>query len=75
MINLEGCEHIIHLPVMNPAYCCYDYMIPFKSNKDKVGVLCWTTSSDEEGLRKALPVGKMVSDTLFPGSSATFSKV
>ena len=46
-------------------------MIPFASGvgengKPKKGVICWTVSTDEEGLRKALPVGGRVSEVLFP---------
>jgi hypothetical protein len=66
LIQLEGCELVIHLPVQNPAYCVYDLMIPFASGVGKVGIICWTVSSDEEGLRKALPVGECVSKELFP---------
>lgn len=66
LVPLDGCELAIHLPVMNPAYCVYDLMIPFASGVGKRGVICWTVSSDEEGLRKALPVGESVSKELFP---------
>jgi hypothetical protein len=66
LITLEGCELVIHLPVQNPVNCVYDLMIPFSSGVGKKGVICWTLNSDEEGLRKALPVGECVSKELFP---------
>ena len=67
VVELENCETLIHLPVKNPAEIMWDEMIPFKSHADRTGVLCWTVSTDEEGLRKALPVGDCVSRELFPG--------
>jgi hypothetical protein len=60
------CELVMHLPVQNPAYCVYDLMIPFATAVGKVGLICWTVSTDEEGLHKALPVGENVSSELFP---------
>ena len=57
---------VIHLPVQNPADCGYDLIIPFASGVGKVGVICWTVSTDEKGLRAALPVGEYVSRELFP---------
>eukprot|EP00555_Chaetoceros_dichaeta_P007430 CAMPEP_0198270590 /NCGR_PEP_ID=MMETSP1447-20131203/45643_1 /TAXON_ID=420782 /ORGANISM="Chaetoceros dichaeta, Strain CCMP1751" /LENGTH=144 /DNA_ID=CAMNT_0043962691 /DNA_START=60 /DNA_END=494 /DNA_ORIENTATION=+ len=66
MVQLEGCEMVIHLPLQNPANCVFDLMIPFASNVGKMGVICWTVSTDEEGLREALPVGERVSSELFP---------
>lgn len=68
LVQLEGCELAIHLPVQNPAevFPGTDMMIPFASGPGKVGVICWTCNSDEEGLREALPVGECVSKTLFP---------
>ena len=55
------------MPVVNPAAILWDMMIPFASGKGR-GVLCWTVSTDEAGLRKHLPVGGSVSDALFPKS-------
>ena len=67
LINLEGCEHDIHLPVQNPANCIFDLMIPFMSGTDgKKGVIIWTISTDEAGLRASLPVGDSISQELFP---------
>lgn len=66
MVQLEGCKMEIHLPVQNPASCVYDLMIPFASGVGKLGVICWTVSTDEAGLREALPVGTCVSSELFP---------
>lgn len=66
MVQLENCELKIHLPVQNPANCVFDLMIPFSSGPGKVGVICWTVSTDEGGLRGALPVGECVSAELFP---------
>ena len=66
LVQLPGCEMVIHLPVMNPANCVYDLMVPFASGVGRVGVMCWTVSSDEAGLRAALPVGECVSRELFP---------
>jgi len=66
LVQLEGCEMVIHLPVQNPVNCVYDLMIPFASAVGKVGVICWTVSTDEKGLRQALPVGECVSKELFP---------
>lgn len=66
LVQIEGCEMVIHLPVQNPAYCTFDLMIPFSRGVGTVGVICWTVSTDEQGLRAALPVGKCVSSELFP---------
>jgi hypothetical protein len=68
MVQLDGCEMVIHLPVQNPAYVTFDLMIPFASGVGKSGVICWTVSTDEDGLRAALPVGSCVSSELFPGN-------
>lgn len=66
LVTLEGCELLLHMPVKNPAFCVFDLMIPFTSGVGKRGVLCWTVTSDEQGLRKALPLGDIVSQDLFP---------
>lgn len=67
LVVLEGSEMVIHLPVKNPEHCVYDLMIPFASgSQGKKGVICWTVSTDEDGLRKALPVGESFSKELFP---------
>lgn len=66
LVQLAGCEMTVHLPVQNPAYCVFDMMIPFASGAGKVGVICWTVSTDEDGLRHALPVGDNISEVLFP---------
>ena len=66
MAPLDGCELVLHLPVVNPAFCVFDMMIPFARGGGKKGVICWTVSTDEEGLRAALPVGERVSKVLFP---------
>jgi len=66
MVALDECTLTIHLPVVNPAYCVFDMMIPFASAVGKKGVICWTVNSDEEALRKALPVGERVSKELVP---------
>ena len=69
LVALEGCEMVIHLPVMNHAYIAWDMMIPFARGVGKLGVICWTVSTDEAGLRKALPVGDCVSKELFPSQA------
>ena len=66
LVPLADCEMVIHLPVKNPAEIMWDEMIPFTSGAGKKGVICWTVSTDEAGLRAALPVGESVSTTLFP---------
>ena len=66
LIALEECELDIHLPVQNPAHMKFDVMIPFACGNGKLGVICWTVSTDEAGLRKALPVGDSISKELFP---------
>eukprot|EP00961_Rhodomonas_salina_P127765 1722539-Rhodomonas_salina.1 len=66
MVALEGCELVIHLPVKNPAQIQYDLMIPFASGVGETGIICWTVSTDESGLRAALPVGECLSKELFP---------
>jgi len=73
LVQLEGCEMRVHLPVQNPVNCVYDLMIPFRfaSGEGNVGVICWTVSTDEKGLREALPVGECVSRELFPDAVAT----
>jgi len=65
-LHQHGCEMNIHLPAQNPAYALFDLMIPFARGAGKVGVICWTVSSDEDGLRAALPVGACLSRSLFP---------
>ena len=70
MVQLEGCELTVHLPVQNPAYCVFDLMIPFASGVGKIGVIIWTVSSDADGLKHALPVGDCVSTALFPSEGA-----
>ena len=40
--------------VQNPDYCVFDLMIPFASGPGKMGVICWTVTSDEAGLRKVV---------------------
>ena len=71
LVRPADCEMVLHLPAMNPAYIYWDYMIPFVTGVDaeggiKKGVMCWTTSSDEDALKAALPVGESVSAVLFP---------
>ena len=67
IVPLEGCEMVVHLPVKNPAYVLWDLMIPFTSGpQGEKGVIIWTVSADEAGLRQALPVGESVSKELFP---------
>ena len=68
LVSIEGCERLIHLPVLNPAYCVFDLMIPFATGmgEGKKGVICWTTTADEDMLRAALPVGETMSLELFP---------
>jgi len=68
LISLEGCEMVVHLPMQNPAYICFNLMIPFAAGVGKTGVLIWTVSTDEAGLRQALPVGESVSQQLFPSA-------
>ena len=66
IIQLEGCELQIYLPLKNPAYCVFDLLVPFAARPGKVGLLCWVVSTDEKGLRKALPLGSSVDAQLFP---------
>ena len=66
LVELDGCEMDIHLPVHNPAYVMFDLMVPFTRGPGKTGVICWTVSSDEDGLKAVLPVGDCVSRSLFP---------
>jgi hypothetical protein len=66
LIALDNCEMIIHLPVQNTAYITFDLMIPFSSGIGKKGVIIWTISTDEDGLRDALPIGECVNSELFP---------
>ena len=40
--------------VQNPDHCFFDLMIPFASGPGKMGVICWTVTSDEAGLRKVV---------------------
>jgi hypothetical protein len=65
LLQIEGCELDIHLPVMNTEEMAWDVMVPFTSQKGKKGVICWVVNTDEEKLRKALPVGELVSKELF----------
>lgn len=66
LIEFDGCELDVHLPIQHPSYCVYDLMIPFSSGTGKKGVMIWTVNTDEAGIRDALPVGDSVSDKLFP---------
>ena len=66
LIEFDGCELDVHLPIQHPDYCVYDLMIPFSVGTGKKGVMIWTVNADEAGLREALPVGASVSDGLFP---------
>jgi len=66
LVPLADCELVMHLPIKNPAEIMWDEMIPFSTGTGKQGVICWTVSTDEAGLRDALPVGESVSSTLFP---------
>ena len=66
LLQLEGCELELHMPVKNPAYCVYDLMVPFACAPGKVAMLCWVVNSDEKGLRKALPLGESISPDMFP---------
>ena len=66
IVTFDECELSVHLPVHNPAYVMFDLMVPFALGGGKTGVMCWTVSSDEDGLRNALPVGDCVSRDLFP---------
>ena len=53
---------------MNPDSVFFDLMVPFTSRPGTTSLLCWTVSSDVEGLRRALPVAANapVFDELFP---------
>jgi len=69
LVQLEGCELVIHLPALNPAYATMggaDQMVPFSYGVGKKGVLCWVVNTNEAALREALPVGGTVSEKLFP---------
>jgi len=65
LVKIDGCELCIHLPVMNTEEVAWDVMVPFTAQKGKKGVICWVVNTDEEKLRKALPVGELVSKELF----------
>jgi hypothetical protein len=71
LVVIPECQLTMHLPVKDPDAVAFDCMIPFASRPGETSVLCWTTSTDEAGLRAALPVGEVVSDALFPGSAGT----
>jgi hypothetical protein len=71
LVVIPECQLSMHLPVKDPDAVAFDCMIPFASRPGETSVLCWTTSTDEAGLRAALPVGEVVSDALFPGSAGT----
>ena len=68
LIKLEGCELSLHLPLLNPAYCVFDMMIPFATGvgPGKKGVICFVTKTTEDALKAALPIGGSVSEVLFP---------
>ena len=57
---------MLHVPIKNPAVILWDEMVPFAAGNGRRGVLCFTVSTDEAGLKAALPVGDRVSDALFP---------
>lgn len=71
LVKVPECQLTMHLPVKDPDAVAFDCMIPFASRPGETSVLCWTTSTDEAGLRAALPVGEVVSDALFPGSAGS----
>ena len=67
----QGCEMVLHLPAMNPAYIYWNYLIPFVTGLDseggvKKGIMCWAVDIDVDGLKSALPLGESVSTVLFP---------
>ncbi|GMH60257.1 hypothetical protein TL16_g03011 [Triparma laevis f. inornata] len=66
LVKIEGFDIAYHLPMQNPAYMMFDMMIPFSCGGRKKGVICWTVSTDEDGLKQALPVGASISKELFP---------
>lgn len=66
LVQIPDCELLLHLPVKHPDAMMFDCAIPFASRPGELSVLCWTISTDEAGLREALPVGDVLSDALFP---------
>lgn len=73
LVQVPNCRLEMHLPVKDPAGVAFDCAIPFVSKPGETSVMCWTTSTDEAGLRAALPVGEVVSDTLFPSAGTNKS--
>ena len=65
LIEIDGCELEIHIPIMNTEEMMWDVMIPFTAQKGRKGVICWVVHSDEDALRQALPVGDLVSKDMF----------
>jgi len=70
LVQLESCKMKVHLPVLNPDMVMWDNMVPFAYEAGEIGLLCWSTSLDENGLREALPVKGCISQELFPDSSS-----
>jgi len=68
LITLDGCEMVIHLPIADSSQISWDQMIPFAAGNGKKGVICWTVSTDDAGLKEALPLGEAVSQELFPSN-------
>ena len=68
LVSIPDCELALHLPVKHPDAMMFDCAIPFASRPGETSVLCWTISTDEAGLREALPVGEVLSDALFPAA-------
>jgi hypothetical protein len=68
LVKIPNCALEMHLPVKDPAAINFDCAIPFVSKPGEISVMCWTTSTDEAGLFAALPVGEVLSDSLFPSS-------
>jgi len=56
------------LKIADSSQISWDQMIPFAAGNGKKGVICWTVSTDDAGLKEALPLGEAVSQELFPSN-------
>mgnify|MGYP001032727268 CR=1 FL=1 len=66
LIEFEGCELELHMPLFNPAYNYYDKLIPFAAGNGRKGVVMFVKYGDEAGIKDVMPVGDSINSKMFP---------